>query len=110
MFETYRMLGTEHEADLVRETQRLQRRPRIVRSAGKAPARTAKVVGLAFLSAALLVTAARASDVSSARLRTTPAWARPLSGVRPYLVQRAVGTSGNLTCDLRVYTTNAAAL
>src|SRR5262249_22460914 len=40
----------------------------------------------------------------------TPAWARPLSGVRPYAVQRNFGTSRGLTCDLRIYTTNRRAL
>ena len=54
--------------------------------------------------------AAPASGSTRARFRATPAWARPLSGVGPYYVERNYGTSRGLTCDLAVYTTNRAAL
>jgi hypothetical protein len=30
--------------------------------------------------------------------------------VKPYLVERNYGTSGRFTCELRIYTTNRAAL
>ena len=40
----------------------------------------------------------------------TPSWSKPLNGVRPYQVQRNYGTSGGVTCDLAIYTTNKAAL
>ena len=59
--------------------------------------------------AAIVVTTSSAGPSYGGSL-TTPAWARPLSGVRPYAVQRNYGTSRGLTCDLRIYTTNRAAL
>ena len=39
-----------------------------------------------------------------------PSWSSPLRGVKPYSVQKGYGTSGNMTCDLSIYTTNRAAL
>lgn len=39
-----------------------------------------------------------------------PSWSKPLKGVHAYSVQRGYGTSGGITCDLSVYTTNKAAL
>ena len=40
----------------------------------------------------------------------TPDWSKPLSGVHAYKVQTGYGTSGGMTCDLSIYTTNRAAL
>jgi hypothetical protein len=54
--------------------------------------------------------------VATQELRTptagaaTPPWSKPLNGVAPYSVQRGYGTSGGITCDLAVYTTNVKAL
>jgi hypothetical protein len=39
-----------------------------------------------------------------------PSWSKPLKGVHAYRVQRGYGTSGGITCDLSIYTTNKAAL
>jgi hypothetical protein len=61
------------------------------------------------LGLAVMGGTARASMRSSCP-PSTPAWARPLSGVKPYLVERNYGRSRGLTCDLTVYTTNRAAL
>lgn len=74
-----------------------------------------RVTALCATSLVLLVAmtggSAKASMTSSRpRPLTTPAWARPLSGVRPYSVERNYGTSRGLTCDLTIYTTNRAAL
>jgi hypothetical protein len=40
----------------------------------------------------------------------TPDWSKPLRGVHAYKVQTGYGTSGGMTCDLSIYTTNKAAL
>ena len=66
-------------------------------------------IGLVVVSAAL-VTGGLMSGAFRGRSQAAPAWARPLSGVQPYVVQRDYGTSRGLTCDVSIYTTNAAAL
>jgi hypothetical protein len=71
--------------------------------------RVAYALGSALATSAVLIATALASGSSCERSLTTPAWARPLSGVRPYYVARDYGSSRGLTCDLRVYTTNRAA-
>jgi hypothetical protein len=72
--------------------------------------RFAGTIGMAVACAAVFVTAALAAGSTCTRSLATPAWARALSGVRPYYVERNYGTSRGLTCDLTVYTTNRAAL
>jgi hypothetical protein len=72
--------------------------------------KVAVIVGTTLACTAVFVTAALGSGSTRARPLTTPIWARPLSGVRPYAVERNYGTSRGLTCDLTVYTTNRAAL
>ena len=67
----------------------------------------AVIVGTTLASAAISATGAIASGP---RPLTPPVWARPLSGIRPYVVEPNYGTSRGLTCDLTVYTTNPAAL
>jgi hypothetical protein len=74
--------------------------------ARKANARLASALALVL---AMMGGTANASAPSSCP-RSAPAWARPLSGVRPYAVERNYGASHGLTCDLTVYTTNRAAL
>ena len=111
MFETYRLLGREREVELVREAARVQRTahtPR--RSSKKIVYSIGAVVALSITSALVLVASAHGSDSSYRRSGTTPAWARPLSGVRPYVVEHNYGTSRGLTCDLHIFTTNRAAL
>jgi hypothetical protein len=79
--------------------------------------RNASLSGTALLATVvallLLITGGTVKpSLASSRSRplTTPAWAQPLSGVKPYYVERSYGTSRGLTCDLSVYTTNRAAL
>jgi hypothetical protein len=67
------------------------------------------------LGSALALVLALTGGTANASMRSacppsTPAWARPLGGVRPYSVEHDYGTSHGLTCDMRVYTTNRAAL
>jgi hypothetical protein len=72
--------------------------------------RSAGTIGGAIASAAVFATVALGSGSTCARSLRTPAWARPLSGVRPYHVERSYGASRGLACDLAIYTTNRAAL
>jgi hypothetical protein len=73
--------------------------------------RSATTAGIVTVAcAAVFAAAALASGSTCGRSLTTPAWARPLRGVPPYAVERNYGTSRGLTCDLKVYTTNPAAL
>jgi len=68
------------------------------------------VLGLAVAGAVAAATVALAGGTANARPSKAPPWARPLVGVRPYSVARNYGTSRGLTCDLKVFTTNPAAL
>ena len=82
---------------------------------GPAPAdlvamRIAPLIGTTIVCAGMLVTAALASGSTHAHSLAAPAWARSLSGLRPYYVEHNYGASNGLTCDLRIYTTNTAAL
>jgi hypothetical protein len=72
--------------------------------------RVAPLLGTTIVCAGLLVTAALASGSTQGNSRAAPAWARPLGGLRPYYVERNYGASNGLACDLRIYTTNKAAL
>ena len=110
MFETYRMLGHERELELVHEAERLERgAPNRTRRGRKRIAWVASLAVVALVSTVPLVTTARAAS-PHARSSTTPAWARPLSGLTPHVVERNYGVSRGLTCDLAIYTTNRAAL
>jgi hypothetical protein len=72
--------------------------------------RIAPLIGTTIVFAGMLVTAALASGSTQSHSRAAPAWAQPLSGIRPYYVEHNYGASNGLTCDLRIYTTNRAAL